>query len=187
MRIRLATSVHNQLVQATRLPGSRPLNLHFVWHLLDDCGLEQRSHRTRRPRSRRAWRGPDNSSDAGSQPAPALLAAPTRTPQPTGVGKLAKSLRLPLRSIQASAKVPATARMPILRIRCAQASTGASRTSKSSSPAVAAPPAGRRPRTPAGLWRLSGAGRGLRAVAAKSRAGGSSALFLAGERTHRWW
>ena len=47
--------------------------------------------------------------DARSQPAPALLAALIRTLQPTGLRKFAKSLKRPLKSIKASAKVPGMA------------------------------------------------------------------------------
>jgi hypothetical protein len=43
--------------------------------------------------------------DARSQPAPAFLAALTRALRPTGLGKLAKTLKRPLKSIKASAKV----------------------------------------------------------------------------------
>jgi hypothetical protein len=43
--------------------------------------------------------------DARSQPAPAFLAALTRALKPTGLRKLAKTLKRPLKSIKASAKV----------------------------------------------------------------------------------
>ncbi|MGH8139270.1 MAG: hypothetical protein ACREVV_13935 [Steroidobacteraceae bacterium] len=43
--------------------------------------------------------------DARSQPAPAFLAALSRALKPTGLGKLAKTLKRPLKSIKASAKV----------------------------------------------------------------------------------
>jgi hypothetical protein len=43
--------------------------------------------------------------DARSQPAPALLAALTAALAPTGLGKLAKTLKRPLKSVKASAKV----------------------------------------------------------------------------------
>ncbi|MDB6089005.1 MAG: hypothetical protein JWN85_1789 [Gammaproteobacteria bacterium] len=43
--------------------------------------------------------------DARSQPAPALLSAFTRALEPTGFGKLARTLKRPLKSIKASAKV----------------------------------------------------------------------------------
>ena len=43
--------------------------------------------------------------DARSQPAPAFLAALSRALRPTGLGKLAKTLKRPLKSIKASAKV----------------------------------------------------------------------------------
>jgi len=43
--------------------------------------------------------------DARSQPAPAFLAALTRALRPTGLRKLAKTLKRPLKSIKASAKV----------------------------------------------------------------------------------
>jgi len=43
--------------------------------------------------------------DARSQPAPAFLAALGRALRPTGLGKLAKTLKRPLKSIKASAKV----------------------------------------------------------------------------------
>src|SRR5258708_8103532 len=43
--------------------------------------------------------------DARSQPAPVFLAALTRALKPTGFGKLAKTLKRPLKSIKASAKV----------------------------------------------------------------------------------
>src|SRR5258708_22540070 len=47
--------------------------------------------------------------DARSQPAPAFLAALTRALKPTGLRKLAKTLKRPLKSIKASAKVAAAA------------------------------------------------------------------------------
>lgn len=43
--------------------------------------------------------------DARSQPTPALLAALTRALEPTGLRKLAKTLKRPLKSVKASAKV----------------------------------------------------------------------------------
>jgi len=43
--------------------------------------------------------------DARSQPAPAFLAALSRALRPTGLGKLAKTLKRPLKSIKVSAKV----------------------------------------------------------------------------------
>jgi hypothetical protein len=43
--------------------------------------------------------------DARSQPTPALLAVLTRALEPTGLGKLAKTLKRPLKSVKASAKV----------------------------------------------------------------------------------
>jgi hypothetical protein len=43
--------------------------------------------------------------DARSQPAPAFLAALSRALRPSGLGKLAKALKRPLKSIKASAKV----------------------------------------------------------------------------------
>jgi hypothetical protein len=43
--------------------------------------------------------------DARSQPAPAFLAALSRAMRPTGLGKLAKTLKRPLKSIKASAKL----------------------------------------------------------------------------------
>ena len=43
--------------------------------------------------------------DARSQPAPAFLAALSRALRPTGLGKLAKTLKRPLKSIKASAKL----------------------------------------------------------------------------------
>jgi hypothetical protein len=43
--------------------------------------------------------------DARGQPAPAFLAALSRALRPTGLGKLAKTLKRPLKSIKASAKV----------------------------------------------------------------------------------
>ncbi len=43
--------------------------------------------------------------DARSQPAPALLSALTRALQPTGFGKLARSLKRPLKNVKASAKL----------------------------------------------------------------------------------
>ena len=43
--------------------------------------------------------------DARSQPAPAFLAALSRALKPTGLGKLAKTLKRPLKSIKASARV----------------------------------------------------------------------------------
>lgn len=43
--------------------------------------------------------------DARSRPAPALLAALTRTLEPSGLGRLAKSLKRPLKRVKASAKI----------------------------------------------------------------------------------
>jgi hypothetical protein len=43
--------------------------------------------------------------DARSQPKPALLTALTRALEPTGLGKLAKTLKRPLKNVKASAKV----------------------------------------------------------------------------------
>jgi hypothetical protein len=43
--------------------------------------------------------------DARSQPAPALLSALTRALQPTGFGRLARSLKRPLKNVKASAKL----------------------------------------------------------------------------------
>jgi hypothetical protein len=47
--------------------------------------------------------------DARSQPAPAFLVAVSRALAPTGLGKLAKTLKRPLKSIKASAKLAAMA------------------------------------------------------------------------------
>jgi hypothetical protein len=43
--------------------------------------------------------------DARSQPAPVLLSALTRALQPTGFGRLARSLERPLKNVKASAKL----------------------------------------------------------------------------------
>jgi hypothetical protein len=48
--------------------------------------------------------------DARSQPAPAFLAALTRALEPTGLGKLAKSLKRPLKRVKASAQVAGMAK-----------------------------------------------------------------------------